>query len=79
MRENKLEYIEYDNIAYEIFLLLDKNAIKSKRTLLEIINYCGYGYPHRYNIMNFIRDTVIKNNQIPCELKKYLKIYNKWI
>ncbi|MBU5317837.1 protein kinase [Clostridium bornimense] len=72
VRENKLDYSEYDNIAYmsyDMIRELDKYAIKSMENLIGIIYYCGYGYPNRFNIQRFIRDTIMTDRDIPYKCK----------
>lgn len=75
IRGNRLEYNDYDNIAYisyDMIKEIDKNSIKSIKNLIGIIYYCGYEYPNRFNIQRFIKNTVINDKDIPYDCKGVL-------
>lgn len=72
VRENRLDYNDYDNIAYmsyEMIREIDKKSIKSIKNLMGVIYYCGYEYPNRFNIQRFVKDTVFNDKDIPFQFK----------
>ncbi|MDU1604716.1 MAG: protein kinase [Clostridium sp.] len=76
IRNNRLDYSYYDNVAYisyEMITEMDKYMVKSIRTLIDIIYYCGYEYPNRFNVQRFIKNTVLCDNNIKYEYKKILE------
>lgn len=77
VRETRLEYSEYDNVAYmayEMIAEIEPYEVKSIKTLLGIVYYCGYEYPNRFCIQKFVKDIVIKDESINYEYKKIFDI-----